>query len=199
MTNLFTARALKRRFRVGERNGPITLLSPPLKATFALGVVIAVAGGLWATLARIPLTVTGTGVLLPVDSLSTNVSQVDGVMQWMFDQPPAEWHSQAWQFQLKSESFDDQAMVSLARRILGASETVRPSSPVQRDQAMLRFRGMRFPRGRLLLWVQSDTQKASLASALDQLELTLRANTEQRPNRLVCAGNSPPVQVFLPA
>ena len=66
MTNLFNARALQRRHRVGDRNGPITLLSPPLKATLALGVVIAIGGGLWATLARIPLTVSGIGVLLPV-------------------------------------------------------------------------------------------------------------------------------------
>jgi hypothetical protein len=168
MTNLFNARALKRRFRVGDQSGPITVLSPPLRATLALGVVIAVAGGMWATLARIPLTVTGTGVLLPVDTLSTSVSQVDGVMRWMFDQPAADWHSQAWRFQVSSESFDDQAMASLARRILSASEAVPPPSPAQRDQAMLRFRGQRFPRGRLLLWVQSEPQKASLASALDQ-------------------------------
>lgn len=182
MTNLFNARALKRRFRVGEQSGPITLLSPPLKSTLALGVVIAVAGGLWATLARIPLTVTGTGVLLPVDTLSTSVSQVDGEMQWMFDQPAADWHSLAWRFQVSSESFDDQAMASLARRILSVSEAVPPASPAQRDQAMLRFRGQRFPRGRLLLWVQSEPQKASLASALDQLARTLRANGEKQRN-----------------
>ena len=182
MTNLFNARAVKRRLRVGERSGPITLLSPPLKATLALGVMIAVAGGLWATLARIPLTVTGTGVLLPVDTLSTSASQVDGVMQWMFNQPPAEWQSLAWRFQRSSESFDDRAMTSLARRILSASEVLPPATPAQRDQAMLRFRGMRFPRGRLLLWVQSESQKASLASALDQLARTLRVNAQKQRN-----------------
>jgi hypothetical protein len=47
---------------------------------------------------------------------------------------------------------------------------------------MLRFRGQRFPRGRLLLWVQSEPQKASLASALDQLARTLRANGEKQRN-----------------
>jgi hypothetical protein len=47
MTNLFNSRALQRRHRVGDHNGPITLLSPPLKATLALGVLIALGGGLW--------------------------------------------------------------------------------------------------------------------------------------------------------
>lgn len=180
--NLFNARALSRRFRVGEHNGPITLLSPPLKATLALGVGIAVAGGLWAMLARIPLTVTGTGVLLPVDTLSTNSSQIDGVVQWMFSQPSADWHKMAWQFQLSSEDFDDEEMVILARRILAESEIARRPTPWQRDAAFVRFRGKRFPRGRLLLWVQSETQRASLASALDQLNRTMRANSEKRQN-----------------
>ena len=182
MTNLFNARALRRRHRVGERNGPITLLSPPLKLTLALGVVIAVGGGFWATLARIPLTVTGTGVLLPVGSIDNRVSQIDGVVQWMFDQPPADWHTQAWRFQARPESFDDQAMASLARRILIASEVSYPASQDHRSEALLRFRDTRFPRGRLLLWVQSASQKASLASALDQLARTLRANVEQQRN-----------------
>jgi hypothetical protein len=182
MTNLFNARALQRRHRVGERGGPITLLSPPLKLTLALGVVIAVAGGFWATLARIPLTVTGTGVLLPVGSIDNRVSQIDGEVHWMFDQPPADWHTEAWRFQARPDSFDDQAMASLARRILIASEASYPASQDHNAEVLLRFRDTRFPRGRLLLWVQSETQKASLASALDQLARTLRANAEQQRN-----------------
>ena len=182
MRNLFSTRALKRRFRVGERSGPITLLSPPLKATLALGVVIAVSGGLWATFARIPLTVTGTGVLLPINTLSSTESQIDGVMQWMFDQPTAEWHVLAWRFQQNPERFDDSAMVSLARQILSASDAPLPSTANYRDRTLPRYRGMRFPRGRLLLWVQSDIQKAALDNALDQLARTLRANAEQRHN-----------------
>ena len=182
MTNLFNARALKRRHRVGESSGPITLLSPPLKATLALGVVIAVAGSLWATLARIPLTVTGTGVLLPVGVISNRVSQIDGVVQWMFDQPQADWQALAWRFQTRPESFDDEAMVSLARRILIASEAPQVATPDQNGQVLLRFRGKRFPRGRLLLWLQSGSRTASLANALDQLARTLRANAEQQRN-----------------
>jgi hypothetical protein len=180
--NLFNERALSRRFRNADNGRPITLLSPPLKATLALGVAISVAGGLWATLARIPLTVTGTGVLLPVDTLSTTASQIDGVVQWMFTQPAEEWHQLAWQFQQKSEDFNDQAMVSLAKRIITESEVARTPSPGQRDTAYVRFRGKYFERGRLLLWVQSEIQKSSLASSLDQLNRTMRANDEKRKN-----------------
>ena len=182
MTNLFEARALKRRRRVGEQSGPITLLSPPLKATLALGVVIAVAGSLWSTMARIPLTVTGTGVLLPVGGIDNQVSQTDGLAQWMFDQPQADWQALAWRFQTRPESFDDHAMASLAHRILIASEAPRVATPNRDAQALLRFRGTRFPRGRLLLWLQSGGRQASLASAVDQLARTLRANAEQQRN-----------------
>ena len=182
MTHLFNARASQRRHRVGDRSGPITLLSPPLRATLALGVVMTVAGALWSTLARIPLTVTGTGVLLPLNTLASIDSQLDGVLQWMFNQPPDEWHALARRFQVSPESFDDQAMVSLAKRILNASDTARPSTADYRDRTLLRYRGTRFPQGRLLLWVQSDMQKASLASALDQLARTDRANAEQQRN-----------------
>ena len=115
MTNLFNTRALQRRHRVGDRNGPITLLSPPLKATLALGVVIAIGGGLWATLARIPLTVEGVGVLLPVGSISTSVSRSNGVVVWMLDKPAAAWQQQAWRFQQSPGSFNDQSMAQLAR------------------------------------------------------------------------------------
>ena len=185
MKNLFNSRALQRRHRVGDRSGPITLLSPPLKATLALGVVISVAGALWATLAEIPLTVEGVGVLLPADTISTSNSQSDGVAIWLFDQPPAEWQQQAWRFQQRPGSFSDQAMAKLAREILDASQAPhadRSAGPVGDAHPLLKFRGTRFPQGRLLLWVQASSQKTNLSSALDQLERTLRASEAQRRN-----------------
>ena len=185
MTNLFNDRALKRRHRVGDRNGPITLLSPPLKATLALGVAIAVGGGLWATFARIPLTVSGVGVLLPVDSIATSVSQGNGVVLWMFIQPTAAWQQQAWRFQQNPGSFNDQTMAELARAVLQASERQQPKlTPTAADKGkpLLQFRGSRFERGRLLLWVQDNSQKARLSSALDQLERSLRAGSAQQRN-----------------
>lgn len=184
MTHLFNSRALKRRHRVGERRGPITLLSPPLKATLALGVVIAVGGGLWATLARIPLTVEGTGVLLPVGDMSTSSSQSDGVAYSMFLQPSSGWQGEAWRFLQRPGSFSDQAVAQLARAILTASSAQHPVPAGQSSssQSLLRYRGTRFPAGRLMVWVQASAQKTNLSSALDQLERTLGASAAQRLN-----------------
>ena len=184
MTPLFSARALKRRHRVGERSGPITLLSPPLKATLALGVLIAVGGGLWATFATIPLTVEGTGVLLPAGTINTSISQIDGVAYWMFQQPTSRWHQQAWQFQQRPGSFSDQAMTDLARALLaaGSAQQVIPTDQPTGARLLLRYRSTRMPAGRLLLWVQASAQTASLSSALSQLENTLQASAAQRRN-----------------
>ena len=41
MTNLFTERALKSKHSSRELSGPVTLLTPPLKATLALALLIA--------------------------------------------------------------------------------------------------------------------------------------------------------------
>lgn len=184
MTHLFSARALKRRHRVGDRTAPITLLSPPLKATLALGVLIALGGGLWATLARIPLSVEGTGVLLSVGHLTTTISQGDGVVWWMFNQPPASWQQQAWQFQQRPGSLNDQTVVGLARSILNASsaQPSAPSDPSVRARERLDYRGSRFPSGTLLLWVHASDQMATLSNALSQLERTLEANAAQQRN-----------------
>ena len=78
MTQLFNRRALQKRHRVGERTGPITLLTPPLRLTLLLGLAIAAGGGLWATLARIPITVQGTGVLLPVSTINSSQEEKMG-------------------------------------------------------------------------------------------------------------------------
>jgi len=185
MTNLFTSRALQRRHRVGDRNGPITLLSPPLKATLALGVAIAIGGGGWAPLARIPLTVEGVGVLVPVGAITTSVSPSNGVAHWMFNQPPPVWQEEALRFQQSPGSFNDRKMAQLASSILLASEMPEPSLNTLTEgssEPQRHHRGKRIPRGQLLVWVQVSDQKASLSSALNQLERSLRASESQQQN-----------------
>ena len=184
MTNLFNSRALQRRHRVGDHNGPITLLSPPLKATLALGVLIALGGGLWATFARIPLTVEGTGVLLPVGAIATTGSPSSGVAQLMFDQPSAAWQQQALQFQQSPGSFNQHTMAQLARSILLASESPEPQALTAGPSKQLphHHRGKQIARGQLLVWVQVSDQRASLSSALNQLERSLRASEAQQRN-----------------
>ena len=94
MTQLFTQRALQKRRRVGDRNGPVTLLTPPLRATLVLGGLIALGGGLWATLARIPVSVQGTGVLLPVSTINSSLSGTDGSAIYMFNRSQQRWQEQ---------------------------------------------------------------------------------------------------------
>ncbi len=181
MTKLFNDRALKRLHRVGEQSGPITLLSPPLRATLALGVVIAFGGGLWATFARIPFTVHGVGVLLPVGSISTSISQSDGVAIWMVAEKPTFWQEQAWLYKQNSGSFSDKSLPQLAFSILKASDNSDIGSNATAIGSALplqRYRGSRFSRGRLMVWVQNTAQKGSLASSLDQLERTIRSGKE---------------------
>lgn len=177
MTNLFDPRAVQSRHRVGTSNGPITLLSPPLKATMALGVVIALGAGLWATFARIPLTVQGVGILLPVGAITSSISQIDGVAIWMVSQPREPWQEKAWNFYQNPGSFNDQSMAKLARSILLASESAQirsDSTAIGSAMPLLKYRGSRFARGHLMVWVQNSAQKGSLSGILDQLDRTLR-------------------------
>jgi hypothetical protein len=186
MKNLFNSRALQRRHSLGDRVGPITLLSPPLKATLVFGVVLSIAGSLWATMAQIPLTVQGTGILIPADSITTINSQIDGVAMWMFHRPPVEWEQQAWRFMQQPGSFDDQQMTQLARKILqfysGGANKAQNYNELASIDSIVRFHNTFFPKGRLLMCVLSDSERAGLNSSLDQLERALQASEAQQRN-----------------
>ena len=54
---------LRKRHQSGDKQTPIVVLSPPLRLTLGFGVVLASVGVLWSVLARIPIEVSGTGVL----------------------------------------------------------------------------------------------------------------------------------------
>ena len=120
MTQLFTQRALRKRRTVGDRNGPVTLLTPPLRATLGLGCLIALGGALWATLARIPVTVQGTGVLLPVSTINSSLSLTNGYSFYMFNRPIEPWHVAAREFLEKPAEFSDKEMASLASDLYAA-------------------------------------------------------------------------------
>jgi hypothetical protein len=185
MKNLFNSRALQRRHSVGDRVGPITLLSPPLKATLVFGVVLSIAGSLWATMAQIPLTVQGTGILIPADSITTINSQIDGVAMWMFHRPPVQWEQQAWRFMQQPGSFDDQEMAQLARKILqvySGVDKVQKYNELASIDSIVRFHNAFFPKGRLLMFVLSSSERAGLNSSLDQLGRALQASEAQQRN-----------------
>ena len=118
MNKLFSQRALQRRHQNGDRTGPITLLTPPLKTTLGLGLLIALGGTLWAFFARIPLNVQGTGILLPVSTINSSFSRTDGIAYWMFNSDVEPWHERAKQFIYRSEQFDDLEIAKLAQQVI---------------------------------------------------------------------------------
>jgi hypothetical protein len=192
MTQLFNDRALRKRHRVGDRNGPVRLLTPPLRLTLALGVLIAASGALWATLARIPITVQGTGVLLPVSTINESLSGTNGTVHWFFDEPVQAWHSTALKFRNDPQQFDNQQMAALARTMLRQTAVLydKQAKPRASDQTSTKFaeslkrayRGQQFSAGTLLLWVQSSAQQERLQSALTELKRTLADSRAQSSN-----------------
>lgn len=195
MKQLFSNRALKKRYRVGDRNGPITLLTPPLRLTLLLGLLIAAGGGLWATLARIPITVQGTGVLLPVSTIVSNVSRTSGNAYWMFNRPPAAWQKQALRLLRRPDQVSDTQIEALAEALLQASDGLHQlddSSPLigSSQSSAERFTqnmedvlyGKSLPAGTLILWIQSGANQELLQSSLEQLQITLRDNQAKSRN-----------------
>ena len=193
MTQLFNRRALQKRHRVGERNGPITLLTPPLRLTLLLGLTIAAGGGLWATLARIPITVQGTGVLLPVSTINSSLSGVKGEVYWQFNRPAESWQTQALRFVQRPGDVSDAQAAALSSAVLLAGENVRQRRDVGNssglssakefaDNLRATFHGRRIASNTLLLWIQSSENHDRLQSALDNLERTLADDRDQVDN-----------------
>lgn len=194
MTQLFNRRALKKRHRVGERTGPITLLTPPLRLTLLLGLAIAAGGGSWATLARIPITVQGTGVLLPVSTINSSLSGVKGDVHWMFNRPAETWQMQVLRYVQRPGDVSDEQAAALSSAVLLAGERVRARRDARRstgpdssakefaDNLRETFHGRRIPGDTLLLWIQSSENQERLQSALDDLKRTLDDDRDQVNN-----------------
>lgn len=192
MTQLFNDRALRKRHRVGDRNSPVRLLTPPLRLTLALGILVAASGALWAILARIPISVQGTGVLLPVSTINSSLSRTHGKVYWFFDKPVQAWHRTALKFRNDPEQFDNQQMTALARTMArqtaslydkqAKSSTTDQTSTEFMESLKRTYRGQQFSVGTLLLWVQSSAQQERLQSALTELNRTLADSRAQSSN-----------------
>ena len=195
MTQLFTQRALKNRRRVGDQNGPITLLTPPLRLTMLFGLLIAGGVGLWSVMARIPISVRGTGVLLPVSTVNRTLSGTSGTVHWIFNSQPAAWHRYALAFHRRPDQLSDAQVRSLATSVLQSSEGVMKSSQISRSEEAGESIAKRFTEnmkdvlygrsirsGTLMLWIKSGVNQERLQSSLDQLRNTLRDNKAKEQN-----------------
>lgn len=195
MTQLFTQRALKNRRRVGDQNGPITLLTPPLRLTMLFGLLIAGGVALWSVMARIPISVRGTGVLLPVSTVNRTLSETSGTVHWIFNSQPAAWHRYALAFHRRPDQLSDAQVRSLAKSVLQASEGVMKSRQISRSEEAGESIAERFTEnmkdvlygrsirsGTLMLWIKSGVNQERLQSSLDQLRNTLRDNKAKEQN-----------------
>ena len=172
MNRLFSDRALKKKHNVGDFTGPVSLISPPLKATFGVGLLIAFAGSLWAFLARIPITVEGTGVLLPVSTISSVSSEVDGITYLLYGRNPQEWHELAYKFKTSPSILSRKSVITLAKKLLNESEKdmllVRSNvsfAELYLENLNESLIGKKLPRGKLLLWVQNSGSREKLNAA----------------------------------
>lgn len=188
MSQLFNDRALKQRYRSGDRNGPVTILTPPLRATLGLGALIAVAGGVWATFARIPVSVQGSGVLLPVSTINASLSGTNGSVVYMFNKPKKDWHDKARYFATSPDKVSNKELLMLAKAIY--EESYKSTSEASKSSASEIFSqnlkktltGLQLPKGQLIMWVQSSGELERLSSVIDDVERSINTNRAKKLN-----------------
>ncbi|QNI57894.1 putative conserved membrane protein [Synechococcus sp. BIOS-U3-1] len=178
MREIFEKRALRNRHQAGDKTTPIVVLSPPLRTTLGLGVALAAVGVLWAFLAKIPIEVKGTGVLLPVGEINRVRSQVGGIARWMFAEKQNNWVADVQQFQRQPDQLSDAAVLDLSRRILLTYSTSEFSAPSQANGVLSSDRI--YPKGTLLIWLQSLQEQESLQAQVDTLVSVGRLNRIQQ-------------------
>ena len=160
MREIFEKRALRNRHQAGDKSTPIVVLSPPLRLTLGLGVALAAVGVLWSFLAKIPIEVNGTGVLLPVGEINRVRAQVGGVARWMFAERQQSWILDAQQFQRQPDQLSDAAVLDLSRRILRTYSKPQLSASVQTNFVIPDEK--KYSKGTLLIWLQSIQEQESI-------------------------------------
>ncbi len=178
MRQIFEKRALSKRHSSGEKKSPIVVLSPPLQLTLGFGVLLAFVGILWSFLAKVPIQVNGTGVLLPVGVINTVSAGADGFARRTFDYKQYNWIDEAEKFRLEPQNFSDPEVVDLARRIL-ISYSSSQELPELNDQKVLSEAKL-MRRGTLLMWLQSLDSQESLENQFESLVSLGRLNRVQQ-------------------
>ncbi len=175
MSSIFSQEALRKRRIPGDLAGPITLLTPPIRAAIAMGVVLVATGVGWSAMARIPITVNAVGALLPVSTINTIPSRAKGKAIWSFNQEPKEWHQSAFAFSIRPEEFNSEQVVEIADKLLQDSDDTASGNGIVGQNSSTQFveqqsslLGTKLPMGRLILWIQSNSIEQRLSVALMQ-------------------------------
>ena len=154
-----------------------------------MGFVLVAAGVGWSAMARIPITVNAVGALLPVSTINTIPSRAEGKAIWTFNQASRDWHQSAFRFSLRPEEFTAEQVVKLAEDLLNDSD-VTPSGEgidaqnnstkfVEKQKSLL---GTQLPKGRLILWIQSNSIEQRLTVALMQWRSLQDSTTKKTDN-----------------
>ena len=175
MPSIFSQEALRKRRIPGDLAGPITHMTAPLRVALGTGLVLVAAGVGWSFMARIPITVNAVGALLPVSTINTIPSRAEGKAIWSFNQEPRDWHQSAFAFSIKPEAFNPEQVVELAENLLKDSDSTTSVDSIDVQSSSTKFiekqsslLGTQLPKGRLILWVQSNSIEQRLTVALMQ-------------------------------
>lgn len=165
MTYLFQKRALDKQYSDKTSRKPVALLRPPLKATAYLAVGLAVAGVGWSFLAEIPIYVEGTGVMVPVSTVTTLKALSDGEIFYRFTDKgmnAPRWAQLAWRYESNPETISELEIRQLAPQLLKL-----PNREIRFNKE--RFYPDVIKTGQLIAQIDSPQQRIQLQSAIDNL------------------------------
>ena len=154
-----------------------------------MGFVLVAAGVGWSAMARIPITVNAVGALLPVSTINTIPSRAEGKAIWTFNQASRDWHQSAFRFSLRPEEFNAEQVVKLAEDLLNDSDVTAPGEGIDAQNNSTEFvekqkslLGTQLPKGRLILWIQSNSIEQRLTVALMQWKSLQDSTTKKADN-----------------
>ena len=140
-------------------------------------------------MARIPITVNAVGALLPVSTINTIPSRAEGKAIWTFNQASRDWHQSAFRFSLRPEEFNAEQVVKLAEDLLNDSDVTAPGEGIDAQNNSTEFvekqkslLGTQLPKGRLILWIQSNSIEQRLTVALMQWKSLQDSTTKKTDN-----------------
>ena len=140
-------------------------------------------------MARIPITVNAVGALLPVSTINTIPSRAEGKAIWTFNQASRDWHQSAFRFSLRPEEFNAEQVVKLAKDLLNDSDVTASGEGIDAQNNSTEFvekqkslLGTQLPKGRLILWIQSNSIEQRLTVALMQWRSLQDSTTKKTDN-----------------
>ena len=140
-------------------------------------------------MARIPITVNAVGALLPVSTINTIPSRAEGKAIWTFNQASRDWHQSAFRFSLRPEEFNAEQVVKLAEDLLNDSDVIASGEGIDAQNNSTEFvekqkslLGTQLPKGRLILWIQSNSIEQRLTVALMQWKSLQDSTTKKTDN-----------------